>query len=647
MKTECLANQILLVGNPNTGKTTLFNKITKSNEHVGNWHGVTVEEKGKSFKFQGKNYSLIDLPGIYSLHHLSYEEKVAIDYINSHKNTKIINICDINNLERNLYLSLCLIENGFDVVLAVNSTLKKPICIVDEKKLSKKLGVDVVLINAQSGEGIAKLLEKATQLSRVKKVTYCPQDMQVEATLKYEKISDILNETTKKTNEIYGKSKLDKILLNRFFAPIIFLGIMAFIFYLTFFLIGAPISSFLSYVLDVSVGKWTNGLFVMCFGSNSWVTTMVSEALIGGVGTVLSFLPQIVLLFFFLSALEDSGYLSRVAFVFDDMLSKIGLSGKSIYTLLLGFGCSASALLTARNMDNKKAKIKTILVTPFLSCSARLPIYLAIGGAFFGSKNIFVVMGLYLLGIFVTILVSTILNKTILKSTDQSFLLEFPPYRTISFKRAFKVLFENVKSFIFRIGGLLISMNVIVWILSNFTFGFSYVSGINQTSMLESIAIFIAPVFKPLGFSAWGLVVALLVGIIAKEGVVSSMMLFSGGSLALSLFSPTSEIYFPSSSAVLAFLTFCLLYVPCLSTIAVMRKEIGRKWTLFAVIMQLFTAYVFAMIAYNIGELCYHYGVIKILLIVFIILVINFAIFKVANVFRKQKCSFCKNCRKR
>lgn len=640
-----MKNSILLMGNPNTGKTTLYNKITGGNEHVGNWHGVTVAEKVGCFKFKDKKYSLVDLPGIYSLDGLSFEEKVAIDYAKKNKDCKVINICDLNNLERNLYLTLCLIDEGFDVVLAVNSTLKKPLCSLNEKKLSCELGIDVVQINAESGDGIDKLLDKSTSDVIQKQIKDRSDNLINFAEEKYEKIDKICEKCLKKSGKIYGKSKIDKILLNRFFAPIVFLAIMTLIFYFTFFLIGKPLSDFLNFVLENTLGKWINLLFSNIFGSSHWITMLVSEAIIGGIGIVLSFLPQIVLLFLFLSILEESGYISRVAFVFDDLLSKIGLSGKCIYTLLLGFGCSATAILTARNMDDKNAKLKTILSTPFLSCSARLPIYLAVGGTIFGESNIFVILLLYLIGILVCILTSSILDRTILKSKEQSFILEFPPYRMLNLKKVVKVLWDNTKSFIVRIGGILISMNVIVWILSNFSFTFSYVKTSGNMSMLESIAKFISPIFSPLGFSSWGIVVALLVGIVAKEGVVSSMLLLCGGNLSM-IFSKSSAIFISSQAGVLAFLVFCLLYVPCLSTIAVMRKEIGKKWTWFAIFFQMIIAYFFAMAIYNLCKLCELFGTMKILLFISVVFVIIFLFVKFLFKVKKKHCKNCNSCKR-
>ena len=536
-----------------------------------------------------------------------------------------------------------MLENGFDVVLALNSTLKKPLCKVNVPYLSKLLGIDVVQINAETGEGVDLLIEKTQIKSELKSLKKPTLGMIDDATERYEKIEKITKSCCQRTGEVYGKSKLDKMLLNRFVAPLIFLGIMGCIFYLTFFLIGQPLSSLLSSLLENTIGKWLNDLFSSALGSCHWLTLMIDEAVVGGIGTVLSFLPQIVLLFLFLSILEDSGYISRVAFVFDGLLSKIGLSGKSIYTLLLGFGCSASAILTARNMDDKKAKIKTILVTPFLSCSARLPIYLAIGGAFFGAKNIFVILFLYLLGLLVALLLSLILDKTILKSDRQSFILEFPPYRGVSLKRVLKVLYKNTKSFVFRIGSLLISMNIIVWLMSNFSFSFGFVGSLGGESMMQSVAKFISPIFIPLGFSSWKLVVALLVGVVAIEGVVSSMTLLFGGNLAEGLMLGS---IFSSTASVFAFLTFCLLYVPCLSTIAVMRKEIGKKWTWISILLQTAVAYFVSMLVYNFSKLCEIVGLGKILFVSLGVLIVVYAVKRIIKTIKKSRCEGCKHCRK-
>ena len=635
---------ILLVGNPNTGKTTLFNLLTKSDEKTGNWHGVTVEEKKKSFVFDKKKFLLVDLPGIYSLAPFSLEEGVAVKFLREHKDKKIVNICDINNLERNLYLSLCLIEEGFNIVLAVNLTLNKNKRKLSSEKLSKLLGVDVVFVNAKSGEGKKELLEKLGKKKVIKKQKQTEKNIEISAKEKYEKIEKILSECSQNTHYVYGKSWLDKIFLNRFFSPIIFLVIMGAIFYFTFFLVGKPVSNLLNDFL-LLLGRPISKLLASTFGASSWLVFLFDEAILGGIGTILSFLPQIVLLFFFLSILEESGYISRVAFVFDDLLSKVGLSGKSIYSILLGFGCSGTAIMTTRNLENKSSRIKTAVAIPFLSCSARLPIFLTIGGVFFGENNIFVLVGLYVLGIIVAIVTSSLLNKTILKREDSGFILEFPPYRMINLKKALKVLWQNSKSFVLRVGGLLVALNVIVWVFSNFSLTFSFVR-FGGESILETFARFVSPLFFPLGFSSWGLIVGLLVGVVAKEGVVSSIMLFAGDNLAKAFLMPTSEIYFSSVSGVVAYLVFCLLYVPCISTIAIMHKEIGTKWTWGAVLFQTLMAYIIAMIACLFCNLCLLFGAVKVLLFAFVMAVIALSFWVVLSRLKNKNCSTCGLCGK-
>ena len=636
--------EVLLVGNPNTGKTTLFNLITKSDEKTGNWHGVTVEEKKKQYSFSGKDFLLVDLPGIYSLEYFSLEEKVAIDYLISHKKQKVVNICDVNNLERNLYLTLCLIECGFDVVLAINLTSKRKQRHLSCKKLSEKLGVSVVLVNAKSGEGKQKLLEEISKKREVCKSSKKNKSIEEEAEEKYEKISKILQECSEKTDQTYGKSKLDKFFLNRFFAPIIFFAIMGLIFYLTFFLIGKPISNFLNENLALLGRPVTNKLKVL-FGENFWLVYLFEEAILGGIGTILSFLPQIILLFFFLSLLEESGYISRVAFVFDDLLSKVGLSGKSIYSLLLGFGCSGTAVMTTRNLENKKMRIKTSFAIPFLSCSARLPIFLAICGAVFQTKSVFVVIGLYALGLIVAVLVSFFMNKTILRNDENNFILEFPPYRMISIKKTFKVLWQNTKNFVIRVGSVLLALNVVVWIFSNFSLKFSFVK-FGGESILETFARMISPIFCPLGFSSWGLVVALLVGVVAKEGVLSVIMLFASGNLSDALFACGSDIYFSSISGIVSFLVFCLLYVPCLSTIAIMRKEIGGKWTAFSVCLQFLVAYVIAMVSFCVCKLVEIFSLAKVVCFLLFAVLFCCSFFVIVRVIKKKNCKNCAFCRR-
>ena len=700
---KCISShlpEVLLVGNPNTGKTTLFNKLTGANEHVGNWHGVTVEEKGLPFLCGDKEMRLVDLPGIYSLSALSYEEQVAIDYIRAHPKTKIINICDLNNLQRNLSLTLGLMELGADVILAVNCMDKRPLNRVDYAGLERELGIKVVEINAGKGWGIDKLKKlvledyspssapkyvKNLPLGEVKSlirskcakekenffaIKLCERDESVAKELgikfedalvqpalvqeiaqaRYAYIASLQKRFFTSSGKVYGKSKLDKIILNRFLAFPIFLLVLCGIFYLTFFSLGALLSDGLNALLDISLGSWTRSACVAIFGEASWVTHLFCDAIIGGVGTVLGFLPQVALLFLFLSILEDSGYLSRVAFASEDIFGKLGLSGKSIYTLLMGFGCSTTAVLTARNMEDKNSKIKTALLTPYMSCSAKFPIYVVIGGAFFGASNVFVIMGLYLLGLVVSIILSLILEKTVLKSKEQSFILEFPPYRFGGAKRILSVLWENVKLFLVRVGSLLVSMNVIIWLLSSFSFDFSFVPDSGKMSMLEGLGKVIAPIFIPLGFGSWGAASALVAGVIAKEVIISSIAMFNGvgneGMIGASLHDPASMVYFPTIASVISFLVFSLLYCPCISTTAVLGKEIGKKWTFIGVIMQFIIGYLVALFAFNVCGAIEKFGLFATLAVLAAILIVTLAIIKIISAIKKPRaCRGCKGCK--
>lgn len=687
--------QVLLVGNPNTGKTTLFNALTKANEHVGNWHGVTVEEKSRPFMCATEKMLLVDLPGIYSLSALSFEEQVAINYIRSHPKTKIINICDENNLQRNLSLTLGLLEEGADVVLAVNCMDKRPLNKVDAKALSNKLGIDVILINAEKKIGFDKLFNavlkpyspsrapeyvKKLPLDQVKSLAgqsgltdFCaikllerdeevakenninlakldlPKDgIQMVANARYDFIATLQKTCVVSAGRIYGKSWLDKIILNRFLAFPIFLLVLCGVFYLTFFSLGAWLSDLLNKLLDVTLASWTKSVCLSLFGEASWVTHLFCDAIIGGVGTVLSFLPQVALLFLFLSLLEDSGYLSRVAFASEDIFGKLGLSGKSIYTLLMGFGCSTTAVLTARNMEDKNSKIKTALLTPYMSCSAKFPIYVVIGGAFFGAANVWVILGLYLLGLAVSLLLSWIFEKTILKSKEQSFILEFPPYRFGGVKRLLKVLWDNVKTFLLRVGSLLVSMNVIVWVLSSFSFDFSFTMQSGKMSMLEGFGKVLAPIFIPLGFGNWGAASALVAGVIAKEIIISSIAMFNGvgngGDIGVSLKNPDSMIFFSSQASAISYLVFSLLYLPCISTMAVLGKEIGKKWTFAGCLIQFVIGYLTALFVYNVWGACERFGTLATLGVIAAAVAVVAAIIKVASVIKSKK--MCKNCSK-
>ncbi len=694
---------LTLVGNPNVGKTTIFNKLTKSFEHTGNWHGVTVDVKQKSSYLFNNKADVIDLPGIYSLTSFSFEEQVAIDYLLKNKDElTIINVCDANVLQRNLYLTLQLLEMGLKPCLYINFAreVKKRETIINYDSLQEKLGLPIFcdgknlnklkskidslknntniklnyfeklplqeILNILNNEQkyfcnlpqnfiAIKILEEDEKIVSALKLNSC-QDEKIKrilnekdykqeiSKLRYEFIENILaNCIVKKQENIYGKFKIDKIILNKFLSFPIFFAILFLIFYVTFSSIGAQLSSFLKLILDKYVGLPIKN-FLINVNSPSWMIGLFSVGIMESVGGLFSFIPQIVLLFLFLSILEDSGYMSRLAFCFEDILYSIGLSGKSVFTILMSFGCSTSAILTARNIEDRNTKIKTAIISPYMSCSAKLPIFAVIGGAFFSKGNIFVIIGLYLLSIVIGILVSLFLDKFVLKSGERSFILEFPPYRFPSIKRVAKLIFENCKQFIVKVGTILLSFSVIVWILQNFSFDFQYVpTSLNSKSILQVIGETLSFLFSPIGLGSWGIVVSLIVGIMAKEMVVSTMAIVNkipsstnfDEQLGLSLISGSYAISFSPITAVIM-MVFSLLYMPCISTIAMLKKEIGLKYTLLACLIQFSISYLICFVIYNIylGSLF-----IKIILIALSICFICVSVY--FSIFKKKKCQGC------
>ena len=723
-------NTILLVGNANTGKTTFFNAMTNKNQKTGNWHGVTNSEFFGKFKVGDTQYMLVDLPGIYSLSPLSFEEQVATNIILANPDKLCLNICEQQNITRNLYLTLQLLEAGIQTILIVNTKNKK--CFLDLEKISKKLGILVLEFKNKKSIKNIKQKIKEYKFHNIKKNNYfenllkqnsfsltqkpaislnigktksnksnklflkiknnkfflklkknklfliiknknkckkcqnckncennqtqnnnlkkdidfakfdenflkikllecdevflqkydCNMDLcgQI-AKIRYDFVKQVLQEQNL-PKTIYGKSKLDKVLLNKIFALPLFFLILLVVFYLTFFSLGAFLGDLLLAFIGTISSAVTNQLCKI--GLSGWFLDMIDGAIFGGIGSVLSFLPQVCLLFLFLSVLEDSGYLSRVAFLFEDIFCKIGLSGKGIYTLLMGFGCSATSIMTARNMEDKNAKTKIALITPFFSCSAKLPIYAVVGGAFFGVGNVFVILGLYFWGVVTGLLLCAILNKTLYKSKKQSFILEFAPLQFVSVGRISKVVFENIKQFLIRIASVIVCVNVIVWIVSNFSFEFNYVPIANCASMIESLGKFLAPLFVPLGFGSWGAVSALLAGIIAKEIVVSSIAIFNGvnhneSKFLQSLSDPSSAVFFTPQSAI-SFLIFCLLYTPCISALAVVKGEFGTKFALISFFGQILIAYfssffLYSFLTFNITNLLIGFSVLTCVLL--------------------------------
>lgn len=641
---------IILVGNPNCGKSTFFNSFTGAKEHIGNWHGVTTLCKERKVERNGKVYSVVDTPGIYSLSAFSFEEEESIKYLNSHKRDKIINICDRDNIQKNLYLSLCLMEEGFDVSLLINCTKKKAKRVIDATKLSNELGIKVCLVNASKKNETKNLEEcffekKGSVIPKYFDENFKNKSEIDKAKIRYEYIDALLEKTSKKVRE--NGEKIDRILLNKFLALPIFFVLMLGIFYLTFFTLGSRLSNLLNSFFEIFSHPVLD--FLAKNVGKGFLFNLFETAIFGGVSTILSFLPQVVLLFFFLNIFEESGYLSRVAFLFDDLLSKIGLSGKSVYTILMSFGCSTSAIMTSKISDSENAKTKAAIVCPYQSCSAKIPIYLVLGTAFFGRANVFVIFLMYLLGLVVSLVVCGFLDKHFLKNTEQTFVIEFPEYRLVSFKKTLYFLYKNTKEFLKKIASILICVNVVLFVLSSFSFSFQYVGVASDKSILNTIASLIAPIFLPLGFGRSGAVSVLLGGFVAKEVIVSLIALFNGVSSGLSseisnsILNPSNPIYFGSIASAVSFLSFAVLYVPCLSSVLMLRSEVGKKWTLIAVLIQFFVAYIVSLFLYNDIFAVEIFGFWKVIIFVFAIAVVFSCVYVILKKFaKKQKgCVSC------
>lgn len=587
-----------LLGNPNVGKTTLFNLLTGSNQHVGNWPGVTVERKEG---FIGNDVKIVDLPGIYAMDTYSNEEKVSKNFLEKGNVDLIINIVDASSLDRNLYLTTQLKEFNKPIILLLNmldAADSKGIKI-DFSKLSNSLGVHVIPIVATKGKGVdklTKLLVSGDFLRDLNDNNYQSHfnDLHFsneKETYKY--IEDTLKQCLTYTNPnlVSITEKLDKIFINKFLAYPIFLAILYFIFQFTFSWVGQPLADF----LDNSVNNWIiPNAHNLLSGSSSWFQSLIVDGIIGGVGSVIVFLPVIMALFLCISFLEDSGYMARVAFIMDRIIRKMGLSGKAFIPLIIGFGCSVPGVMSARTLESEKDRKMTALIVPLMSCNARLPVYLIFAGAFFKGHESLVVASLYSLGIIIAFFIGILFKNTIFKKDDEPFIIELPEYKLPEFKSLIMHTWEKGKGFLKKAGTIIFSVSIIVWVLSNFNF--SGMTDINS-SFMASIGKLISPVFIPLGFATWKNSVALLTGIMAKEVVVGTMGVLYGGNLTSIL--PTAF----TPLAAISFLVFVLLYTPCISLIATMKKEYGGKMAAFSVGYQLVLAWVVSFIVYNIGSL--------------------------------------------
>lgn len=660
-----------LAGNQNCGKTTLFNQLTGSNQHVGNFPGVTVDQKSGPVRGQ-KDCTVVDLPGIYSLRPYTAEEIVTRDFILKNKPDGIINIVDATNLERNLYLTLQLLTLRVPTVLALNmmDELTGNGGSIDVKKLSDALGVPVVPISAAKNEGISELVDILldTAENRVvpKVQDFCPEgpvhrcihavchiiedhaqraqlsrrfaatkliegeqefydllqlsqnekeliehsiiEMETDtgldrnaalADMRYnfiEKVCDGCVTKASESKEHRRSVQIDKVLTNRYLAIPLFVAIMGLVFFLTFNVVGAFLSDVMAYAVDGLTQLADRAL--TAYGINPVVHSLVIDGIFAGVGSVLSFLPVIVTLFFFLSILEDSGYMARVAFVMDKLLRKIGLSGRSFVPMLIGFGCSVPAIMATRTLSSNRDRKMTILLTPFMSCSAKIPIYTLFAAAFFPGRELPVMILLYFGGIVVGIVMALLLKSTLFRGNPVPFVMELPNYRLPSFKSVVLLMWEKAEDFLTRAFTVIFMATVIIWFLQTFDLRLNVVTDGTQ-SILACLGQFIAPLFAPLGFGDWRMVTALVSGFTAKEAVVSTFGVILGVSHE-QLHEALHLLFTPRSAA--SFLTFCLLYTPCVAAVATIRRELDSKLkTVGVVIAQCTVAWIAAFLVYQIG----------------------------------------------
>ena len=667
--------KVALAGNPNCGKTTLFNALTGSNQYVGNWPGVTVEKKEGTARLGDREITVVDLPGIYSLSPYSMEEIVARDFIIGEGPDAVIDIVDATNLERNLYLTVQLLELERPLVLALNfmDEVKARGDQIDVERLSKELGVPVVPITAKTGEGLDELLQVAHRQMHLG-VTYEPDDLYDDFThdihhrmgelihdyayaanlpahwasikllegdgivakalnlpadvqnkldaiiAEYEASSALGDRETLVADSRYryiervvhasvtkGKGsegptlteKIDRIVTGKYTALPLFLCAMLVMFVITFGPFGSWLQDGVSALIDLFSG-WLEGALTAA-GAPAVVISLACDGIISGVGGVLSFLPQIALLFFFLSFLEDSGYMSRAAFIMDRLLRRFGLSGKAFIPMLMGFGCSVPAIMGARTMENEKDRRMTILLIPFMSCSAKLPVYGLLSAAFFGPWAGLVVFGLYVIGMAVGILSGIFFKHTLFAGEPAPFVLELPPYRFPSIENIATHVWQKVKGFLVKAGTLILAMSIVLWLLQSFDFSLHMVDDA-ANSMLGTLGALIAPVFAPLGFGFWQAAVALLTGFIAKEMVVSSLSMFYGFSLTAAGTAVAAAMTGFTPLSAFSMLVFILLYVPCVAATSTMAKELGSaKWTVFSVCWQIGVAYVVSLLVHTVG----------------------------------------------
>lgn len=659
-----------LVGNQNCGKTTLFNQLTGANQHVGNFPGVTVDRKDGAIK-GFPNTLVTDLPGIYSMSPYSSEEIVSRNFVLNDKPRAIINIIDATNIERNLYLSMQLLEMDVPMVIALNmmDEVEANHGSIDINGMEALLGVPVVPISAARNEGVDELIRHALHIAQYqekpKVQDFCSKDdhggaihrahhaveaiiedhaeraslplsfaadkaiegdplilsqldldtneqemlehviVQMEkeggmdraaaiADMKFDFIERVCEATVvkpKESKERIRSEKIDRLLTGKYTAIPCFILIMLLVFYLTFNVIGAALQDLMAYGIDALSDVVAHALTAA--GASAGIRSLVIDGIFTGVGSVLSFLPIVVVLFFFLSLMEDSGYIARVAFFMDKLLRKIGLSGRSIVPMLIGFGCTVPAVMSTRTLPSRRDRRMTILLTPFMSCSAKLPIYSFFVASFFPGKGALIMAGLYFLGIVLAILAALLFKGTLFQGEAVPFVMELPNYRMPGAKNTLQLLWEKSRDFLQKAFSVILLATIVVWFLQSFGPSLNYVTD-SSDSLMAMVSGLLAPLFAPLGLGDWRIITALISGFMAKESVVSTLQVLFGGSVA-SVMTPL---------AALCMLIFCLLYTPCVAAVASIRRELGGRWAVGVVFFQCAVAYLAAFLAHVIGMLC-------------------------------------------
>ena len=577
---------VALVGNPNVGKTTVFNALTGSKQYVGNWPGVTIDKK---YGFMNKDIKVVDLPGIYAMDTYSNEEKISRAYLENEEVDVILNVVDGTNLERNLYLTVQLTEFKKPIVILLNmmDIAKKRGIDINTKILEEELGVKIIPISAKRKEGLDDLENIIDEVKGSKAPKLQKHNSEKEA---YEYIDKILNNASNsKKNSKYIGEKIDKLVLNPILAYPLFLLALLIIFKFTFNWFGQPLADMLDVFVADTFTPFVEGFLV---NSSDWFRSLILDGIVSGVGGVIVFFPIVFALFIGISFLEDSGYMSRVAFLMDRIMRKIGLSGKAFIPIIMGFGCSAPAIMATRTLESEKDRKMTALIAPLVTCGARLPVYALFASIFFKSNQEFVVMALYLLGIVVAILIGLLFKNTLFKKDEEPFILELPEYKMPSFKSILLNSWDKSKGFIIRAGTLIFAISIIVWLLTYFNMN-GFTEEID-TSFLAKLGGIIAPIFKPLGFGDWQAGVSIITGLAAKEVIIGTMEIVYGD---LQVVLPTM---FTGVTA-FSFLVFVSLYTPCFAVIGVMKKEYGSKMMYLSVFYQFALAWVVAYLFNFVG----------------------------------------------